>query len=129
MRLWAFLAFTLIVGVSACVKEPEEPGAKEAAATVIEPFSAATSCTEAGCSVIWPGPGQNIPHFNVYRRATSTSIWHLIGRVEVSGQALGEFRFDDHSVTRGMSYQYGVTAVNHYQTESRIVEAAAVTVP
>ena len=104
------------------VPTPDEQTAEEVAATVIEPDKVQASCAIDRCTVVWPGPGQNIPYFKVYRQAAS-SPWVQIGRVEVGNIALGEFRFEDLTVVAGAAYVYGVSAVNHYQRESVIVPA------
>lgn len=73
-------------------------------------------CTELN----WQGTGSDIIVFyNIYRRQIDTEMWYLIATVPMEADNRGNYTFCD-ATTDGhpSSYEYTVSALDHYNTES-----------
>lgn len=79
----------------------------------------------------WPGTGEDLLRYDVYRKdsparepaLSGAEEWLLLGSVQPGADHRETYQFDDLSAKPGVSYLYGVRAVNVYGKESAIVEA------
>jgi fibronectin type 3 domain-containing protein len=76
----------------------------------------------------WLGTGDDrIEYYKVYRKIADDEDWQLIARVEATGDNRGWCEFRDTATERGITYIYGVSAVNTYGNKSTISESPAIT--
>jgi hypothetical protein len=93
------------------------------------PPTQVTARATAGVIVlVWLGTGDDrIEYYQVYRKIADDEDWQLIARVEAIGDNRGWYEFRDTSTERGITYIYGVSAVDTYGNESTISESPAIT--
>jgi hypothetical protein len=76
----------------------------------------------------WLGTGDDrIEHYQVYRKVADDKDWQLIAKVESTGDNRGWYEFKDTTIAQGITYIYGVSAVDTYGNESTISESSAIT--
>lgn len=78
--------------------------------------------------VMWLGTGDDrIEYYQVYRKVADDEYWQLTARVEATGDNRGWYEFRDTATEQGITYTYGVSAVDTYGNESTISESSAIT--
>jgi hypothetical protein len=93
------------------------------------PRTPQTVLSGQGVIVKWPGRGDHVAAFQIYRREPADSTWDLLGQLEVNDLSRGEFSFTDETPQAGKTYIYGLTARNEYAQQSKIVESPPITIP
>jgi hypothetical protein len=88
-----------------------------------------TARATAGVIVLtWLGTGDDrIEYYQVCRKIADDEDWQLTARVEATGDNRGWHEFRDTATERGITYIYGVSAVDAYGNESTISESPAIT--
>lgn len=78
--------------------------------------------------LMWLGTGDDrIEYYQVYRKVAGDEDWQLIARVKATVANRGWYEFKDTVTERGITYIYGVSAVDTYSNESAISESSAIT--
>jgi hypothetical protein len=75
----------------------------------------------------WRGTGEDIVNYVLHRRNYNDKNWQQLDRVKAFGDNLGWYEWRDATIKQGVTYIYGVSAVNVYGRESIIAESVAVT--
>lgn len=76
----------------------------------------------------WPGTGSDIiVSYKIYRRPLATEIWDLIASVAMEGDNRGSYTFCDKTIEyQPSSYEYAISAQDHYGNESNLSEPKAI---
>lgn len=69
----------------------------------------------------WLGTGDDrVKNYRIFRRNNPDQMWVQIDEVEAEGRNADWYEFEDTDLDNKITYEYGVTAVNTYGTESDI---------
>jgi hypothetical protein len=84
----------------------------------------------AGAVVMkWRGTGEDVAHYAVHRKTVATAPWQQVATVPAITENTGWYEWSDTTTKSGMTYIYGVSAVNTYGTQSAISESSAIVAP
>ncbi len=77
---------------------------------------------------MWQGTGSDIIVFyKVYRRQINTESWDLITTIPMEGDNRGNYTFCDKTIEdQFSSYEYAISAQDHYGNESNLSEPKAI---
>lgn len=71
----------------------------------------------------WQGTGSDIiVHYVIYRRLSNDENWEVIGIISVQDENKGEYTYQYLDNIEAIAYEYAVSAVDHYENESRLSE-------
>jgi len=72
----------------------------------------------------WQGTGSDIiVSYKIYRRQINTEMWNLIATVPMKGDNRGGYTFCDKTIEyQLLSYEYAISAQDHYGNESDLSE-------
>lgn len=71
----------------------------------------------------WQGSGSDIiVHYVIYRKLSNDENWEVIGIISVQDENMGEYTYQDLGTMEGIAYEYAISAVDHYENESRLSE-------
>ncbi len=96
--------------------------------TPSHPTQVTAQATTDTIVLTWLGTGDDrIKYYHVYRKVADDGDWQLIARLEITGDNRGWYEFRDTATEQGITYIYGVSAVDTYGNESAISESSAIT--
>lgn len=110
---------------------PEETGIsreEDSQLTPSHPTQVTAQAITGAIVLTWLGTGDDrIEYYQVCRKVADDEDWQLTARVEATGDNRGWYEFRDTATERGITYIYGVSAVDAYGNESTISESSAIT--
>jgi len=113
------------------VGPPEEVGIsreEDSQLTPSHPTQVTAQAITGAIVLTWLGTGDDrIEYYQVCRKVADDEDWQLTARVEATGDNRGWYEFRDTATERGITYIYGVSAVDIYGNESTISESSAIT--
>lgn len=96
--------------------------------TPSHPTQVTAQATTDAIVLTWLGTGDDrIRYYQVYRKVTDDGDWQPIAKLEITGDNRGRYEFKDTATEQGITYIYGVSAVDTYGNESTISESPAIT--
>jgi len=105
---------------------PTEPGIDVTQAQEILPLqpSSVLAVSRLGeIRIEWPGTGESLLYYEVFRRISTSEDWSALEQIKVSGDNLARFHYTDQMVDPGVEYIYAIAAVNTLGTSSLITES------
>lgn len=116
---------------SEVIGPPEETGISRDEDSQLTPSHPTQVMVQAITGVIvltWLGTGDDrIEYYQIYRKVADDEHWQLTARVEATGDNREWYEFRDTATEQGITYIYGVSAIDTYGNESTISESSAIT--
>lgn len=116
---------------SEVIAPPEENGIsreEDSQLTPSHPTQVTARAITGAVVLTWLGTGDDrIKRYQVYRKVAGDEDWQLIAKVKATEDNRGWYEFRDAAAERGITYIYGVSAVDTYGNESTISESSAIT--
>jgi hypothetical protein len=126
----AVVIFILILlGGTGCASRNGISIQEDAQLSPSHPTQVQVDAKEDGISLTWLGTGDDrIKYYQVYRKTTDVD-WQTVTQINSEGDNRGSYEYLDRDVQSGVTYIYGVSAINTYGKESPVSESPPISAP
>ncbi len=95
--------------------------------TPLHPSQVTAEISQGNVLLKWLGTGEDVlKHYSIYRKS-SDDTWNFIAKVNPENENRGKYTYYDKKVKMGITYIYGIVAINNYGNQSKISESNSIT--